>query len=158
MDMLKALSHTDHDKPYSDRYLYTILKCVKTIAVVGASPVETRASFRVLLALHQSGYDVIPINPRPGLEHIAGIRVYPSLASVDRPIDMVDVFRRSEDLYPVAEEAVLVGARVLWAQIGVKNGQAAKLAEAGGMKVVMDRCPKIELSRLLQNPNPVFET
>ena len=152
MTTLAELSHTDHDEPYSEEYLQTILTSVKTIAMVGASPDKTKFSYGVLRVLHKPGYDMVPINPRPGLEEIRGIKVYPSLADVDRPIDMVEVFRRPEDLPGIAEEAVAVGAKVLWGQIGVKDPEAAKIAEAGGMKVVMDRCPKIELFRPFWKP------
>lgn len=152
MKSLDELSHTDHDEPYSEEYLQTILKTVKTIAMVGASPDKTKFSYGVLRVLHETGYDMVPINPRPGLEEIRGLKVFPSLAEVDRPIDMVEVFRRPEDLPAVAEEAVAVGAKVLWGQIGVKNAEAAKIAEDAGMKVVMDRCPKIELFRPFWKP------
>ena len=152
MTLLEELSHTDHDEPYSDAYLQTILKSVKTIAMVGASPDKTKFSYGVLRVVHETGYDMIPINPRPGLEEIRGMKVYLSLADVDRPIDMVEVFRRPEDLPGIAEEAVAVGAKVLWGQIGVKNAEAAKIAEAAGIKVVMDRCPKIELFRPFWKP------
>ena len=152
MTSLEALSHTNHDEPYSDEYLQTILKNVKTIAMVGASPDKTKFSYGVLRVLHETGYDMIPINPRPGVQEIRGLKVYPSLAEVDRPIDMVEVFRRPEDLPEIAKEAVSVGAKVLWGQIGVKNAEAARIAETGGMKVVMDRCPKIELFRPFWKP------
>jgi predicted CoA-binding protein len=152
MTTLDELHHTDHETPYSEDYLQTILSSVKTIAMVGASPDKTKFSYGVLRVLHETGYDMIPINPRPGLEEIRGLKVYPSLAAVDRPIDMVEVFRRAEDLPGVAEEAVAVGAKVLWGQIGVKHPEAAKIAEAAGMKVVMDRCPKIELFRPFWKP------
>ena len=152
MTTLDDLKHTDHNEPYSEEYLQTILKSVKTIAMVGASPNKTRFSYGVLRVLHETGYDMIPINPRPGLEEIRGIKVYPTLASVDRPIDMVEVFRRSEDLMAVTKEAISVGAKVLWGQIGVVDHEAAKLAEEAGMIVVMDRCPKIELFRPFWKP------
>ena len=152
MTKLEELSHTDHDQPYSDEYIQTILKSVKTIAMVGASPDKTKFSYGVLRVLHETGYDMIPINPRPGLEEIRGLKVYPSLESVDRPIDMVEVFRRPEDLPDIARQAVAVGAKVLWGQIGVVNPEAAKIAEQAGMKVVMDRCPKIELFRPFWKP------
>lgn len=152
MTPLDQLSHTDHDVPYSEAYLQTILKTVKTIAMVGASPDKTKFSYGVLRVLHETGYDMIPINPRPGLKEIRGIKVYPTLESVDRPIDMVEVFRRAEDLPDVAREAAAVNAKVLWGQIGVFNKQAAKIAEAAGMKVVMNRCPKIELFRPFWKP------
>lgn len=152
MTSLDGLSHTDHDQPYSDDYLQTILKSVKSIAMVGASPDKTKFSYGVLRVLHETGYDMIPVNPRPGVIEIRGLKVYPDLASIDRPVDMVEVFRRAEDLPEVARQAVAIGARVLWGQIGVKHPQAAKIAEAAGMKVVMDRCPKIELFRPFWKP------
>ena len=152
MTNLDGLSHTDHDQPYSDDYLQTILKSVKTIAMVGASPDRTKFSYGVLRVLHETGYDMIPVNPRPGLAEIRGLKVYPDLASIDRPVDMVEVFRRAEDLPNVARQAVAIGARVLWGQIGVKHPEAAEIAEAAGMKVVMDRCPKIELFRPFWKP------
>ena len=142
----------NHDEPYSDDYLQDILSSVKTIAMVGASPDKTKFSYGVLRVLHETGYDMIPINPRPGLEEIRGLRVYKSLAEVDRPVDMVEVFRKPEDLYGIAEEAIAIGAKVLWGQIGVVNHEAARLAEDAGLKVVMDRCPKIELFRPFWKP------
>jgi len=152
MTSLDGLSHTDHDQPYSDDYLQAILKSVKTIAMVGASPDRTKFSYGVLRVLHETGYEMIPVNPRPGLVEIRGLKVYPDLASIDRPVDMVEVFRRAEDLPDVARQAVAIGARVLWGQIGVTHPEAAKIAEAAGMKVVMDRCPKIELFRPFWKP------
>ena len=146
------MTYMNHDEPYSDAYLQDILKSVKTIAMVGASPDKTKFSYGVLRVLHETGYDMIPINPRPGLEEIRGLKVYPDLASVDRPIDMVEVFRRPEDLMGVAVEAIAIGAKVLWGQIGVVDHQAARLAEEAGMKVVMNRCPKIELFRPFWKP------
>ena len=146
------MTYMDHDLPYSDDYLQDILKSVKTIAMVGASPDKTKFSYGVLRVLSETGYEIIPINPRPGLEEIRGLKVYPSLEAVRQPIDMVDVFRRPEDLPQVAREAVQVGAKVLWGQIGVKNAEAARIAEDAGLKVVMDRCPKIELFRPFWKP------
>lgn len=142
----------NHNEPYSDTYIQGILSSVKTIAMVGASPDKTKFSYGVLRVLHETGYDMIPINPRPGLEDIRGMRVYPNLASIDRPVDMVEVFRKSEDLYGIAEQAIAIGAKVLWGQIGVINHEAARLAEDAGLKVVMDRCPKIELFRPFWKP------
>jgi predicted CoA-binding protein len=142
----------DHTKPYSDSYLQGILKSVKTIAMVGASPDKTKFSYGVLRVLSETGYDMIPVNPRPGLEEIRGLKVYPSLASIDRPVDMVEVFRRPEDLMDVTNEAIAIGAKVLWGQIGVADYEAALLAEEAGMQVVMDRCPKIELFRPFWKP------
>ena len=142
----------NHNEPYSDKYLRDILSSVKTIAMVGASPDKTKFSYGVLRVLHETGYDMIPINPRPGLNEIRGLKVYPSLKEIDRPVDMVEVFRKPEDLYAIAEEAISIKAKVLWGQIGVVNNDAAKLAEDAGLKVVMDRCPKIELFRPFWKP------
>ncbi len=142
----------DHTQPYSDSYLQGILKSVKIIAMVGASPDKTKFSYGVLRVLSETGYDMIPVNPRPGLEEIRGLKVYPSLAAIDRPVDMVEVFRRPEDLMDVTNEAIAIGAKVLWGQIGVVDHEAALLAEEAGMQVVMDRCPKIELFRPFWKP------
>ena len=142
----------DHTQPYSDAYLQGILKSVKTIAMVGASPDKTKFSYGVLRVLSETGYDMIPVNPRPGLEDIRGLKVYPSLAAIDRPVDMVEVFRRPEDLMGVTKEAIAIGAKVLWGQIGVVDHAAAQLAEEAGMQVVMDKCPKIELFRPFWKP------
>ena len=146
------MTHMNHEEPYSNEYLQGILTSVKTIAMVGASPDKTKFSYGVLRVLHETGYDMIPINPRPGLEEIRGLKVYPSLAAIDRPVDMVEVFRKPKDLYGIAEEAIAIGAKVLWGQIGVINYDAARLAEEAGLKVVMNRCPKIELFRPFWKP------
>lgn len=146
------MAYMNHDEPYTDEYLQDILASVKTIAMVGASPDKTKFSYGVLRVLHETGYEMIPINPRPGLEEIRGLKVYPNLAAIDRPVDMVEVFRRPEDLYGVAEEAIAIGAKVLWGQIGVVDHEAARLAEDAGLRVVMDRCPKIELFRPFWKP------
>lgn len=146
------MTHMNHDEPYSEAYLQDILKSVKTIAMVGASPDKTKFSYGVLRVLHETGYDMIPVNPSSGLDEIRGLKVYPSLAAIDRPVDMVEVFRRSEDLLEVAQEAIAINAKVLWAQIGVRDDAAARLAEEAGLKVVMNRCPKIELFRPFWKP------
>ncbi len=142
----------DHTQPYPDEYLQSILKSVKTIAMVGASPDKTKFSYGVLRVLHETGYDMVPVNPREGLTEIRGIKVYPTLASIDRPVDMVEVFRRPEDLLGVAQDAIDIGAKVLWGQIGVVDYAAAELAEKAGLQVVMNRCPKIELFRPFWKP------
>ena len=142
----------NHNEPYSDDYLQDILSSVKTIAMVGASPDKTKFSYGVLRVLHETGYDMIPVNPRPDLKEIRGLKVYPSLDKIDRPVDMVEVFRKPEDLYAIAEEAIKIGAKVLWGQIGVINHEAARLAEEAGLRVVMNRCPKIELFRPFWKP------
>ncbi len=142
----------NHNEPYKDEYLKSILSSVKTIAMVGASPDKTKFSYGVLRVLHETGYDMIPVNPKPEITEIRNLKVYPNLAAIDRPVDMVEVFRKSEDLYGVAEEAIAIGAKVLWGQIGVINHDAARLAEEAGLKVVMNRCPKIELFRPFWKP------
>ena len=142
----------NHNEPYSEDYLQDILSSVKTIAMVGASPDKTKFSYGVLRVLHETGYDMIPVNPRPDLKEIRGLKVYSSLVQIDRPVDMVEVFRKPEDFYGIAEEAIAIGAKVLWGQIGVINHDAARLAEEAGLKVVMNRCPKIELFRPFWKP------
>ena len=142
----------NHKEPYSDDYLRDILQSVKTIAMVGASPDKTKFSYGVLRVLHETGYDMIPVNPRPEITVIRNLKVYPSLTAIDRPVDMVEVFRKPEDLYEVAEEAIKIKAKVLWGQIGVIDYEAARLAEEAGLKVVMNRCPKIELFRPFWKP------
>ena len=146
------MTHMDHDQPYSNGYLQEILKSTKTIAMVGASPDKTKFSYGVLRVLHETGYDMIPVNPKPGLKEIRGIPVFPNLESIDRKVDMVEVFRRPEDLLDIAKQAIDIGAKVLWGQIGVINYEAAKIAEEAGLKVVMNRCPKIELFRPFWKP------
>ena len=142
----------NHNEPYSDDYLKDILTSVKTIAMVGASPDKTKFSYGVLRVLNETGYDMIPVNPRPDISEIRGLKVYPNLKSIDRPVDMVEVFRKPEDLYEIAKETIEINAKVLWGQIGVINHDAAKLAEDAGLKVVMNRCPKIELFRPFWKP------
>ena len=142
----------DHNKEYSAKYLADVLASVKTIAMVGASPDPTKFSYGVLRVLHEQGFEMFPINNKPEIKEIRGIKVFPTLDAVDQPVDMVQVFRRSEALYGVAEEAINIGAKVLWGQIGVFNEDAANLAESAGMQVVMNRCPKIELFRPFWKP------
>lgn len=144
--------HMDHDQPYPDGYLATILKEVKTIAMVGASSNPTAFSYGVLRVLSETGYDMIPVNPRLAGGEIRGLPVYESLSAIPRPVDMVEVFRDKSALYGVAEEAIAIGAKVLWAQIGVVDPAAARLAEDAGLKVVMNKCPKIELFRPFWKP------
>ena len=146
------MTFMNHNEPYSEEYLQDILSSVKTIAMVGASPDKTKFSYGVLRVLHETGYNMIPVNPRPGLTEIRNLKVYPSLNIIDRPVDMVEVFRKSEDLYQITEEAIAIEAKVLWGQIGVINNDAARLAEEAGLKVVMNRCPKIELFRPFWKP------
>ena len=142
----------DHNEPYDEDYISDILKTVKTIAMVGASNDKTKFSYGVLRVLHETGYEMLPVNPSLAGLKIRGLKVFPSLSSINKNVDMVQVFRKAEDLPTVAKEAVEIGAKVLWGQIGVKHPEAAKIAEEAGMKVVMNRCPKIELFRPFWKP------
>ena len=137
----------DHDR-YSDHYLRGILDSVRTIAMVGASPHWNRPSFFAMKYLQGKGFRVIPVNPRAAGETILGEKVYGRLEDIPDPIDMVDVFRNSQAAGPLADTAIAIGAKVLWMQLGVRNDAAAARAEAAALKVVMNRCPKIEYSRL----------
>ena len=146
------MNHMNHEDPYSETYLQDILSSVKTIAMVGASGDKTKFSYGVLRVLHETGYDMIPVNPGLAGQEIRGLKVYPSLAAIDRPVDMVEVFRNASELPRIAQEAVAISAKVLWGQIGVTHPDAAKIAEDAGLKVVMNRCPKIELFRPFWKP------
>ena len=137
---------------YDPKYLADILNSVKTIAMVGASADKTKFSYGVLRQLSEIGYDILPVNPNPNVSEIRGLKVYHSLEEIDKPVDMVDVFRPKEELYGIAEQAIEIGAKVLWGQIGVYDDRAARLAEQAGLKVVMNRCPKIELFRPFWKP------
>ena len=146
------MGYMNHHEEYPEDYLATILKEVKTIAMVGASPDPTKFSYGVLRVLHEQGYNMKPVNPKDGVDEIRGLKVFKSLAEVDEPIDMVQVFRASHALPGIAREAIDVSAKVLWGQIGVFDEGAAQLCEDAGMKVVMNRCPKIELFRPFWKP------
>ena len=137
----------NHDA-YDDAYIRDILGSVKRIAVVGASANTARASFHVLEFLVAEGYDVVAINPGLAGKEIAGRPVYATLADVPGPIDMVDVFRNSDAAGGVVDEAIAVGAKVVWLQLAVRDDAAAARAEAAGLRVVMNRCPAIEIPRL----------
>ena len=133
---------------YPDPYLREILTSVRTIAVVGASPRRERPSFGVMAYLQRRGYRAIPVNPNGAGATINGETVYARLADVPEPIDMVDVFRRTEMAGVIVDEAITAGAKVVWMQLGVRDDEAAGRAEAHGLKVVMNRCPAIEIPRL----------
>ena len=137
---------------YPPEYLAKILGSVKTIAMVGASADKNKFSYGVLRQLNEIGYEILPVNPNPALTEIRGLKVWRSLEEIDQPVDMVDVFRPKEEMYVIAEQAIAIGAKVLWGQIGVYDDEAAVLAEAAGLEVVMDRCPKIELFRPFWKP------
>lgn len=133
---------------YEDGDLRRILKRVKTIAAVGLSANEMRPSYFSTLYMQQKGYRVIPVNPRYAGQTVLGETVRSSLADLPEPPDMVQVFRRAEEAPAVADEAIAAGAKVLWLQLGIQSNEAAAKAEAAGLEVVQDRCPKIEYGRL----------
>jgi predicted CoA-binding protein len=137
----------DHEH-YPDDYLRGLLEGVRTIAVLGASPRRERPSHRVMAYLRRHGYRAIPVNPNAAGDTINGERCYASLAEVPEPIDMVDVFRRSEFAGDAVDQAIAVAAKVVWMQLGVRDDAAAARAEAAGLEVVMNRCPAIEIPRL----------
>jgi len=139
----------NHDS-YPDSYIRGILNTVKSIAMVGASEKENRPSYFAFKYLLERGYNMIPINPGHVGEDLLGRRIYARLADVTEPIDMVDIFRPSRYALPIVEEALALKPRpqVIWMQLGIRNNEAAALAEANGLKVVMNRCPKIEYGRL----------
>jgi predicted CoA-binding protein len=139
----------NHDA-YSDDYIRSILNSVKSIAMVGASPVDVRPSYFAFKYLAQRGYDMIPVNPGHVGKSLLGRPFVGSLAEIGRPIDMVEIFRSSAHLMPVVEEALRLDPlpKVIWMQLGGRDDAAAEKAEAAGIKVVMNRCPKIEYGRL----------
>jgi len=136
-----------HDR-YDDSYLRKILRETKTIAMVGLLANWNRPSFFAAKYLLDRGYKVFPVNPAAAGQEILGQKVYGSLDELPQKVDMVDIFRNSEAAGPITDEAIKHGAKVVWMQIGVVNDAAAKRAEEAGLKVVMNRCPKIEHSRL----------
>jgi predicted CoA-binding protein len=139
----------DHDN-YPDSYIRGILNTVKTIAMVGISPKDVRPSYFAFKYLLERGYRMIPVNPGQVGEDILGQPVYGRLADIPEPVDMVDVFRAPQFAPAIVEEALALRPKpqVIWMQLGIRNDEAARLAEASGLKVVMDRCPKIEYGRL----------
>ena len=133
---------------YADEYLRDILTSAKMIAVVGASPRPQRPSHGVMRYLQGQGYRAIPINPFVAGGMIHGERCYASLAEIPEKVDMVDVFRRADMAGGVVEAAIAIGAKIIWMQLGVRDDEAAARAEAHGIRVVMNRCPAIEIPRL----------
>ena len=139
----------NHDN-YDDSYIRGILNTVKTIAMVGASAKDNRPSYFAFKYLLERGYNMIPINPGLAGKQLLGKTIYARLSEVPEPIDMIDIFRAANYAIPVVQEALTLTPkpRVIWMQLSVRNDEAAALAEANGMKVVMNRCPKIEYGRL----------
>jgi O-acetylhomoserine (thiol)-lyase len=133
---------------YSDATIRRILATVRTIAMVGASTNWNRPSYFVMKYLQGKGYRVIPVNPSAAGQELQGERVYASLRDIPDKIDMVDIFRASDAVPPIVEDAIAIGAKVVWMQLGVRNDAAAARAEAAGLEVIMNRCPKIEFGRL----------
>ena len=131
--------------------LRRILRTSRTIAVVGLSADWFRPSYFAAKYMQEHGYRIVPVNPR--YEAVLGERCHATLETIEVPVDIVDVFRKTEDVLPIAEQAIAIGAKCLWQQIGVKNEQAAALAAAAGLDVVMDRCVKIEHARLFGGLN-----
>ncbi len=137
----------NHDS-YSDAYIRGILESSRTIAFVGASANRSRPSYFAMTYLRGKGYRIIPVNPGQAGKEILGQKVYASLSDIEAPVDIVDIFRAPDAALPIVHEAIAIGAKVVWMQLGVRNDAAAKVAEAAGLKVVMNRCPKIEYGRL----------
>ena len=133
---------------YSKLFIDEILKEVKTVAIVGASARQERDSFKVMRSLLDNGYEVFPVNPNEEGNFILGQFCYKDLSSIQKKIDMVDVFRAEEAIIGIAKESIQIKAKVLWTQLGIVNEEASKLAKKAGLKVVMNRCPKIELDKL----------
>jgi predicted CoA-binding protein len=139
----------NHDN-YDDSYIRGILNTVKSIAMVGASEKDNRPSYFAFKYLLERGYNMIPVNPGQAGHEMLGRKVYAKLSDVPEPIDMVDIFRAAQYALPIVQEALALNPRprVIWMQLGVRNDEAAKLAEDNGLKVVMNRCPKIEYGRI----------
>ena len=132
----------------TDTDLKRLFETVRTIAVVGCSPKPERPGHYVAKYLQDLGYRIIPVNP--GQTEILGEKCYASLRDIPEPVDMVDCFRRAEDIPPVVEDAIAIGAKFVWMQLGIVNEEAAKCALEAGIEVVMDRCPKIDYPRLFR--------
>ena len=137
----------NHDS-YSDAYIRDILTRNRTIAMVGASPNTSRPSYFAMKYLKEKGFRIIPVNPGQDGHTILGEKVYGSLAEIPDKVDIVDIFRNSAAALGITREAITIGASVVWMQLGVRNDEAARLAEEAGLEVVMNRCPKIEYGRL----------
>lgn len=136
------------DQNYTDTFLRSILKNARTVAVVGASDNPQRASYDVMEFLVSKGYEVIPVSPRLAGRAVHGQTAVASLRDIGRPVDIVDIFRRPEHVPEIVDEAIEIGAKAIWMQLGVIHEEAARKAQTAGLDVVMDRCMKIELSCL----------
>jgi len=137
----------NHDN-YSDNYIHEILNTNRSFALVGASANTVRPSYFVLKYLLEKEFKVVPVNPGIAGKDILAQKVYGALKDIPEAIDIVDIFRNSETALEITKEAIEIGAKVVWMQLGVRNDEAAALAEAAGLQVVMNRCPKIEYARL----------
>ena len=137
----------NHDT-YPDQYIREVLRATRTIAMVGASPNWNRPSYFAMKYLQSKDFRVIPVNPNAAGQEILGEHCYARLDEVPGPVDMVDIFRHSAAAPEIVEDAIRIGAKIVWMQIGVRHDEAAAHAEAAGLRVVMNRCPKIEYSRL----------
>lgn len=136
------------DLSYSDEFIKNILGTVKTIALVGASPKPDRASHEVMHFLQHKGYRVIPVNPVLAGKELLGETVFASVTDIKEPIDMVDIFRTSDAVPEIVDEAIAVKAKIVWMQLGVRHDEAAAKAKKAGITVVMNRCPKQEMERM----------
>ena len=134
-------------KTYSDKYIHQILSNIKTIALVGASSDSSKDSYKVMQFLLENNYQVFPVNPNEAGKYILGQYCYADLHSIEENIDMVDVFRKSEAVFHIAKDAMRIGSKVLWTQLGVADEQAALMARQAGLEVIMNKCPKIELQK-----------
>ncbi len=137
----------NHDS-YTDDYIHKILNANRSFAIVGASANTVRPSYFVLKYLLAKEFRVVPVNPGLAGKELLGQKVYGALNDIPEPIDIVDIFRNSEAALEITREAIEIGAKVIWMQLGVRNDEAARLAETAGLQVVMNRCPKIEYARL----------
>jgi len=132
---------------YSDKFLKNILEDTKSIAVVGASSKTYRDSYKVIAALIKHGYIVYPVNPNEVGNKILGLECFPDLNSIKEEVDMVDIFRSKDAVLEITNESINIGAKIIWMQLDIIHMEAAELAKKNGLKVVMNRCPKIELEK-----------
>jgi predicted CoA-binding protein len=143
----RSPARVNHDS-YSDAYIGGILASCRTFAFVGASPTQSRPSYFAMKYLMAKGYRVIPVNPGHAGKELLGQKIYASLADIEEPVDVVDMFRAPDAAPEILREAIAIGAKVMWMQLGIRTDEAATMAEDAGLKVVMNRCPKIEYGRL----------